>query len=101
MQRTERKFKLGDWIYLRLQPYRKKSMVNQHNLNLSLRYFGPFCVMQKISEVVYLLDLPKVAKMHPIFSVSCLKRKLGTHIHHLPRLPLIPHNEKFCLSQEL
>jgi hypothetical protein len=33
---TEREFQEGDWVYLRLQPYRQKSVAMRKNLNLYL-----------------------------------------------------------------
>jgi hypothetical protein len=33
---TEREFQEGDWVYLRLQPYRQKSVAMHKNLKLSL-----------------------------------------------------------------
>ncbi|KAF5466061.1 hypothetical protein F2P56_016019 [Juglans regia] len=75
------------WVYLRLQPYRQKSVLVCHNLKLSPRFYGPSRVVQRLGKVAYRLDLQADARIHPVFHVSYLKRKLGTQISALPSLP--------------
>jgi hypothetical protein len=78
---------VGDWVYLRLQPYRQKTIAMRKNLKLSPRFFGPFQILQRIGSVAYKLDLPPETRIHPVFHVSCLKHKLGQQISPLPTLP--------------
>ena len=85
--RQERSFVVGDWVFLRLQPYRQQSLASKGRWKLSPRYFGPFQVLQKIGSVSYKLDLPSKSRIHPVFHVSCLKLKLGQHVTPLPTLP--------------
>ena len=49
---------VDDWVFLRLVPYKHKSLATRRNLKLSPRFFTPFKVIQKLGEVPYKLDLP-------------------------------------------
>lgn len=85
--RKERSFKVGDWVYLKLQPYRQRTLAYKGKWKLSPRYFRPLQLLQKVGIVSYKLDLPPEAKLHPIFLVSCLILKLGQYVHPNPTLP--------------
>jgi hypothetical protein len=78
--RIERSFEIGDWVYLCLQPYRKKSVALCRNLKLAPRFFGPYQIIQNIGSVAYKLDLPPDSKIHLVFHVSYLKKKLGQQV---------------------
>ena len=57
-KRTEREFTVGDWVYLRLQPYRQATEALCRNLKLAPRFFGQFQVLARIGSVAYRLQLP-------------------------------------------
>ena len=57
-KRTDRECFVDDWVFLRLVPYKHKSLATRRNLKLSPRIFTPFKVIQKLGEVPYKLDLP-------------------------------------------
>jgi len=40
-KRSERIIKIGDWAYLKLQPYRQNSIVQRKSQKLAAKYFGP------------------------------------------------------------
>lgn len=85
--RTGRCFDVGDWVYLRLQPYRQSSVAMRRNLKLSAKYYGPFQVLARVGLVAYKLKLLDQSKIHPVFHVSQLKKKLGAHITPIQNLP--------------
>ena len=85
--KIERKFAVGDWVYLKLLPYKQKSMKEKHLGKLAPRYYGPFQVLHRVGKVSYRLDLPPNSRIHPTFHVSCLKEKLGKHVAVVPSLP--------------
>uniref|UniRef100_A0A2N9HR88 Reverse transcriptase n=1 Tax=Fagus sylvatica TaxID=28930 RepID=A0A2N9HR88_FAGSY len=84
--RSEREFEVGDWVFLRLQPFRQKSMRKKLG-KLSPKFYGPYKVIQRVGMVAYKLELPEEACIHPVFHVSCLKAKLGKTITPISRLP--------------
>jgi len=62
---------------LRLQPYRQISVGGRRPQKLSPLFYGPYRVLQRVGTVAYKLEPPEEAKLHPVFHVSQLKKKLG------------------------
>ncbi|XP_026459213.1 uncharacterized protein LOC113359856 [Papaver somniferum] len=92
--RTEREFSIGDWVYLRLQPYRQRTITNQSFSKLSPRFYGPFRVLEWVGSVAYKLELPAASRIHPVFHVSLLKLKIGSTISVEQVLPSIIDYDK-------
>nr|KYP41747.1 Retrotransposable element Tf2 [Cajanus cajan] len=85
-KRRQWEFHIGDLVLVKLQPYRQHSVTLRKNQKLSLRYFGPFPVIERIGLVAYKLLLPPTTKIHSVFHVSQLKACKGDHTQ--PYIPL-------------
>jgi hypothetical protein len=72
--RSERSFELGDWVFLRLQPYKQMSLKKAKKDNkLSPKYHGPYKVLQKIGTMAYKLEFACIFVSTPSFPCFMLK----------------------------
>lgn len=78
--RQERQFQVGDWVYVKLQPYVQHSVQRRVNQKLSFKYFGPYLILQKVGPVAYKLQLPSSSQIHPVIHVSQLKKALPPQV---------------------
>ncbi|GKA55805.1 retrotransposable element Tf2 [Tanacetum coccineum] len=75
--RTDREFKIGVWVFLKLQPHRQVTVRQGPYHKLNAKYFGPFRIIERIRKVAYKLQLPEGSQIHPVFHVSQLKECKG------------------------
>ena len=73
-KRREVEFQLGDKVFLKIQPYRIKTLARKLNKKLSARFCGPYEVLERIGRVAYKLKIPNSTLVHPIFHVFLLKK---------------------------
>ena len=86
--RSKRSFDVGEWVFLRLQPYKQISLKQSKKDNkLSPKYYGPYKVLQKIGTMAYKLELPASSQVHPVFHVSCLRKVIGENLSVQTILP--------------
>jgi hypothetical protein len=73
-RRRELKFQKGDVVFLRLTQSRG-SLKHPKGGKLSLRYVGPFPILERVGAVAYRLKLPNgLIGIHDVFHVSQLKK---------------------------
>jgi hypothetical protein len=97
--RSERIFEVGDWVFLRLQPYKLMSLKQANKDNkLSPKYYGPYKVLQNIGTMAYKLELHVSSRVHPIFHVSSLKKVIGDKIPVQTILPELDEEGKIILE---
>ncbi|KAH0781530.1 hypothetical protein KY290_001128 [Solanum tuberosum] len=83
------KFSPGSLVWLRLHPYRQRSMrLSIHN-KLSHKFYGSFSILRRIRQVAYELDLPNDSRIHNVFHVSLLKAFKGDQLPPITELPTL------------
>lgn len=78
-------------MFVKLQPYRQKSLVIRGNQKLAPKYFGPYKIIDRCGKVAYKLKLPASSLIHPVFHVSQLKELVGD-IQVATELPRVSHD---------
>lgn len=67
---SERHIEIGDMVLLKLQPYKQATARGAMPHKLTLKYFGPHLIIEKIGNVAYHLQFPPSVKIHNVFHVS-------------------------------
>ncbi|RVW39687.1 Transposon Tf2-8 polyprotein [Vitis vinifera] len=93
-------FEVGDFVYIKLRPYRLRSLAKRPNEKLSPRYFGPYKVVQQIGPVAYRLELPSSTTIHLVFHVSQLKRALGSADLCQPLSPILVEDLEWLVEPD-
>ena len=84
LKRKDIEYEVGDKVFLKVSPWRKVLRFGKKG-KLSLRFIGPYEVLERIRPVVYRLELPlELAKLHDVFHVSMLRKYRSDGLHILP-----------------
>jgi hypothetical protein len=86
-KRTERMFVVGDFVFLKLQPYVQSSVAPRAHHKLLFKYYGPYEIVERVGEVAYRLALPENSRIHPVIHVLQLKKAIGADVQVQSRLP--------------
>ena len=87
-KRRDVNYSIGQWVYVKLRPFRQRSVAGLIHPKLSKRYFGPFQISERVGQVSYKLKLPDAARIHPVFHCSLLREHHGTPPTQPDRWPL-------------
>ena len=76
-------YEVGDKVFLKVSLWRNVLRFGKKG-KLSLRFIGPYEVLERIGLVAYRLALPlKLAKLHDVFHVSMLRKYRSDESHIL------------------
>lgn len=73
---------------------------NKWEKQIGTKFYGPYQINKKISQVAYSLSLLNKSSVHNVFHVSCLKRALGEHQSTQTTLLTLDEEERIILEPE-
>lgn len=100
-RRRNVEFQAGEWVFLKLQPYHQQTTFKIAFQKLACRFYGPYQIEQKVGQIAYKLKLPERSRIHPVFHVSLLKKKLGDSILTTNKLPATNQDGNILLQLEM
>ena len=84
LKRKDIEYEVGDKVSLKVSPW-KKVLRFWKKGKLSLRFIGPYEVLERIRSVAYRLAVPpELAKLNDVFHVSMLRKYHSDGSHILP-----------------
>ena len=87
-RRRKLEFSVGDKVFLKVSPTKDIMRFGKKG-KLSPRFIGPFEILERIGEVVYMLaPYPNLSGIHNVFHVSMLKKYVSDASHVLKKEPV-------------
>ncbi|MCO5605566.1 hypothetical protein L7F22_059749 [Adiantum nelumboides] len=98
--RRDLKLKENDWVLLHFEKERLRKKKEKKRLypKLSMRYYGPFQITERINDVSFRLRLPGTWKIHNAFHVSLLKPFRGDVPDEQPE---VEENEEILVPEQI
>ncbi|KAL4297427.1 hypothetical protein GQ457_12G017460 [Hibiscus cannabinus] len=80
----EIEYVVGDRVFLKVSPWKKVMRFGRKG-KLSLRYIGPYEIVERVGSVAYRLLLPpELERIHDVFHVSMLRKYRSDPSHVMP-----------------
>ena len=84
LNRKDIEYEVGDKVFLKVSPWKKILRFGRKG-KPSLRFIGPYEILERVGPVAYRLALPlELAKLHDVFHMSMLQRYRSNTLHILP-----------------
>ncbi|RYA67892.1 hypothetical protein DD598_26520, partial [Enterobacter cloacae complex sp. 2DZ2F16B1] len=103
--RRDLKLKENDWVLLRFEKARLRKKKGKERLfpKLSMRYYRPFQISEKINDVSFRLELPDTWRIHNAFHVSLLKTFKGDVLEdgEPDEQPEVEENEEILVPEQI
>ena len=81
MKRKDVRYEIGEKVFLKVSPWKKVMRFGRKG-KLSLRFIGPYEVIEKVGPVAYRLALPpELENIHNVFHVSMFRRYRSNPSH--------------------
>ncbi|CAA7389230.1 unnamed protein product [Spirodela intermedia] len=93
----EVELEVGDLVFLKIKPYKMKSLAKKENEKLNPHYFGPYPIMERIRLVAYKLQLPDHSNVHLVFHISQLRKTLRSNNISQPIPPTLSEEQEWIL----
>lgn len=81
--KSEMKFFVGDFVYLKLIPYQLQSLTSHTHPKLHHRLYGFYALLERIGSVAYKLRLPARSSFNLFFMLVALKSNWENAYNHL------------------
>ena len=88
-------------MFVPLQLYKQTSLKDSKNHKLAPNFYGSYQLRKLVGQVAYALDIPNRGKIHDIFHMPCLKKKLGSPTHIQTKLTMLDDEGKLVLGSRM